>query len=221
MHFFFSQLARNQPLFDHRQPEYIATEKGCPFCDRYLLPVDPRREGERDASLLNQKMFCADCGVSFLIEVIARTVDGKQRLKMRFTPDTEKLSTAEAEHSQRQHDTTKTVANDEKPQKLPRSQPPNHNENQPSDGRDIVHKVPPVRNASDVPAEIPEHPNRHTDIAGQIVEYLTEHKTGKTAEMIAAFNCTTQGFNKARKKLIAQGQIRKVKRGVYQLIHHT
>ena len=70
MHFFLTQLERNRPLFDRQQPEYIAREKGCPFCDRYLTPVDATLEEQRDASLLNQRMSCSECGVSFLIEVI-------------------------------------------------------------------------------------------------------------------------------------------------------
>lgn len=68
----------------------------------------------------------------------------------------------------------------------------------------------------------PEYPNAHIDIAGQIVAFLSDadDNTATTAEMRKAIGCTTEGFNKAVKKLIAQGQIRKVKRGVYQLIHH-
>ena len=66
---------------------------------------------------------------------------------------------------------------------------------------------------------LPEHPNAHTDIASKIVAYLTEHKTGKTGEMRQAFNCTTEGFNKAVKKLITLGKIRKIQRGVYALNH--
>lgn len=68
-----------------------------------------------------------------------------------------------------------------------------------------------------------EHPNAHTDIAGQILASLTDalHHTATTKEMRAAIGCTTEGFNKARKKLLAEGKIRKVKRGVYALINPT
>lgn len=81
-----------------------------------------------------------------------------------------------------------------------------------------LNQPPTQPNAID---EIPEHPNAHTDIAGQIVAYLTDapNHTAKTGEMIDAFDCTTEGFNKAVKKLIKEGRIRKIKRGTYQLIH--
>lgn len=62
----------------------------------------------------------------------------------------------------------------------------------------------------------------HTDIAGQIRNYLSEHqKTATTSELITHIGCSTEGFNKAIKKLINQGHVEKVKRGVYQLIHQT
>lgn len=66
---------------------------------------------------------------------------------------------------------------------------------------------------------IEEHPNAHTDIAAQIVAYLTDapNHTAETGEMISAFNCTTEGFNKARKKLLKHGKIRTLARGVYAL----
>ena len=219
MHFHLSQLERNQPLFDRRQPEYIAREKGCPFCDRYMSAVDPRREGERDVSLLNQKMFCPECGVSFLIEVVGV----EQRLQMRFTPDAEKLRahrTAEAEHSQTQHDDTETVADNDTP----------HTENLPTTPKTVNPPpnppVNPPENQSQAHAsetEADEHPNAHTDIAGQIVEYLSDapDNTARTGEMRTAIGCVPEGFNKAVKKLITHGQIRKIKRGVYQLIHQT
>ena len=67
--------------------------------------------------------------------------------------------------------------------------------------------------------QIPEHPNAHTDIAAQIVAYLTDASdhTAKTAEMRQAIGCTTEGFNKARKKLLKHGKIRTLARGVYAL----
>jgi len=72
-------------------------------------------------------------------------------------------------------------------------------------------------------SQIPLPPNAHTDIAGQIVEYLTDapNHTATTAEMIAAFGCSPQGFNVEKEKLIEAGKISKLKRGVYQLINHT
>ena len=215
MHFRLSQLERNQPLFDRRQPEYLATEKGCPFCERYLTPVNTRREGERDVSLLNQKMFCPECGVSFLIEVVERPSIGQNVLRLRFRVDAKHLPQAiDAQVRKPQKASIPSTAEDNENQvNQPLNQPPNQPLNQPPN--------PSQTHASET--EVSEdHPNRHTDIAGQIVEYLSDapDNTAKTGEMIAAFNCTTQGFNKAVKKLIAQGQIRKVKRGVYELIYH-
>lgn len=71
--------------------------------------------------------------------------------------------------------------------------------------------------------ETPEHPNAHKDIAGQIEAYLSDapNNTATTAEMIKAIGCSPQGFNVEKEKLIEAGKIKKVKRGVYQLINHT
>ena len=117
-------------------------------------------------------------------------------IPIRNLPDTDSLTRAK-----------QTPHTDEKDQNLPRSQPQNQNESQP--------------NASDVDAESPENPNAHIDIAGQIVEYLTDapmHTAG-TAEMVKAIGCSRQGFNVEKEKLIEAGKIRKVTRGVYQLIN--
>ena len=69
--------------------------------------------------------------------------------------------------------------------------------------------------------QITEHPNAHTDIAGQMLAYLTDapNHTAETAEMRQAIGCTTEGFNKARKKLLKHGKIRTLARGVYALNH--
>lgn len=66
-----------------------------------------------------------------------------------------------------------------------------------------------------------ENPNRHTDVKGQIVAYLTDapENTAGTREMTTAIGCSPQGFKKAKDKLIEHGQIRQIKRGVYQLIN--
>ena len=83
MHFSLSRLYRNQTSFDsNEQRKYVARGKGCPFCDKYMMPVD-FAWGERfDASLLNQRVFCSDCGVDFHIKV----VEHKKGLEMRFMP---------------------------------------------------------------------------------------------------------------------------------------
>ena len=86
--------------------------------------------------------------------------------------------------------------------------------------------LPPNQNASQPHAfdsQIPLPPNAHKDFAGQVVAFLKDapDNTATTAEMITAIECTPEGFNKARKKLLKHGQIRKVKRGVYELINHT
>ena len=58
------------------------------------------------------------------------------------------------------------------------------------------------------------------DVVGQILEYLSEHsRTGTTKQMRKAIRCSPQGFKNAVDKLIKEGQIRRVKRGVYELIN--
>ena len=258
MHFFLSQLERNLPLFDRTQPEYLAREKGCPFCDRYLTPVDPRSEGERDFSLLNQPMSCPECGVSFLISVSTRTLWNQAVLSLHFTlqdQDRQKIFAAETTQKpqgpvatdtqnpdrhttlpqQTTHQPQGPVATDtqnDAPETDPDTIPAD-----PVGDCDFSDLLPTPPNLDNTPPEQtqttpqtpvatptrPEHPNAHTDIAGQILAFLTDApmNTAETAEMIKAIGCVPEGFNKARKKLISEGVIRQVRRGVYQLIHHT
>ena len=82
MHFFFSELERNR--FSEEQWEYLAENKGCPFCDRYMSSVD--RAPKRDSSLLNQPLLCPDCGVSFRI-VVEQQETNQKVLEMRFQPE--------------------------------------------------------------------------------------------------------------------------------------
>lgn len=257
MHFFLAQLERNLPLFDRQTPEYLAREKGCPFCDRYLTPVDPRSEGERDFSLLNQPMSCPECGVAFLISVSTRTLWNQEVLSLRFTlqdKDRQKILAAETTQKPKgpgdtdsqnpdrhttlpQQTTTQpkgpvaTDSQNEAPETDPDTipadpvgecdfsdllpTPPNHENTPPEQTQTTpqTHVATPTR---------PEHKNAHTDIAGQIVEYLSDApmNTAETREMRTAIGCVPEGFNKAVKKLIETGKISKLKRGVYQLIHH-
>lgn len=59
----------------------------------------------------------------------------------------------------------------------------------------------------------------HKDVAGQILNHLWEHgHIAKTREMINAIGCSEEGFNKAITKLITEGKVEKIARGVYKLI---
>ena len=63
------------------------------------------------------------------------------------------------------------------------------------------------------------HAAAHKDVAGQIVKYLSENgDIGKTEKMRTAIGCSPQGFNKAIKKLIGNGRVKKIARGFYELI---
>ena len=66
---------------------------------------------------------------------------------------------------------------------------------------------------------IPDPPNAHIDVAGQILAYLSEHQTGETQPMRKAIGCSPQGFKVAIDKLIKEGKLRRIKRGVYELIN--
>ena len=242
MHFFLAQLERNQPLFDRRQPEYLATEKGCPFCDRYMSAVDTRREGERDVSLLNQKMFCPDCGVSFLIEVVERPSIGQNVLRLRFRVDAKHLPQAidaqvrkpqKASIASTAEDNSDGIATSDRvvtdavrtPSDRILSDPVRENQdvnqplNQPLNQPPNQPPNPSQTHASET--ETDELPNRHKDVEAQIVAFLTDapQNTAETRQMIHACDCTPESFNQARKRLQKHGKIRKVKRGVYQLIN--
>mgnify|MGYP000352180102 CR=1 FL=1 len=221
MHFHLSQLARNQTLFDNTPRKDIATEKGCPFCERYLTPVDPSIEGQRDMSLLNQKMSCPECGVSFLIEVIAPTGRETDGLQLRFTPDATRLKDTPTQHTDVEHDAQPIANTPQEVADVSRADTEQETLHSHDDATADTENLPQSQ-PNAIETLIDEHPNRHTDIAGQIVAYLTdaENHTAGTAEMRTAIGCTTEGFNKARKKLIDAGQIRQRQRGVYQLIHH-
>lgn len=82
MNFRLYRLYRSQTS-DNEPRKYVARGKGCPFCDKYMIRVD-YDWGERfDASLLNQRVLCADCEVHFHIKVFER----KKWLEMRFVPE--------------------------------------------------------------------------------------------------------------------------------------
>lgn len=72
-----------------------------------------------------------------------------------------------------------------------------------------------------VNTSIPDSPpNQHKDVAGQILKYLSENGgIGKTDKMREAIGCSPQGFNKAIKKLIDNGRVKKIARGIYELIN--
>ena len=66
----------------------------------------------------------------------------------------------------------------------------------------------------------PECPNAHKQVDKKILKYLREHDgTGTTKQMREVIGCSRQGFKDAVDKLIADGQIQRVKRGVYELIN--
>lgn len=103
-----------------------------------------------------------------------------------------------------------------------------HHPNVPREGIEIL-----IRQHFEIEGEKPQsvciqvgktasrHAVAHTDIAGQILEYLRSHGgLGKTGLMIKAINCSTQGFKVAIDKLIRAGLVRKVKHGIYELINH-
>ena len=83
----------------------------------------------------------------------------------------------------------------------------------------VSSKTANQRQAIDDP--IPDRPsNRHKDVAGQILDYLSENgDIGKTPKMKEALDCSPQSFKEAIDKLIETRRIRKVVRGVYELIH--
>lgn len=81
----------------------------------------------------------------------------------------------------------------------------------------------PVNQPPAIDDQIPsdEHPNRHTDVKGQVLAHLTEHHIATTPKLRDVCNCSPEALNQALQKLINAKQIRKVKRGVYELINHT
>ena len=59
---------------------------------------------------------------------------------------------------------------------------------------------------------------RDSTIADEILAYLEKHPTSETAELRRATQSSPQGFSLAIKKLIAAGEVRKIKRGWYERI---
>ena len=59
---------------------------------------------------------------------------------------------------------------------------------------------------------------RDGTIADEILAYLEKHPTAETSELRQATQSSPQGFSLAIKKLIAAGEVRKVKRGWYERI---
>lgn len=101
----------------------------------------------------------------------------------------------------------------------PLNPPPNQPLNPPQAMSDGIGHNPcgdPVRDS-----QSPEHHNAHIDVKGQVEAYLTEHHIATTPKLRDVCNCSREALNQALHKLINTKQIRRVKRGVYQLINHT
>ena len=66
-----------------------------------------------------------------------------------------------------------------------------------------------------VPIQAPEH----KDVAGQLMSFMTERESpATTRELLDALDCTRESLNKAAGKLMAAGQLQRVKRGIYELM---
>ena len=65
----------------------VATQRGCPFCDRYMPLVRNRTDLQGTVCLLNRSFFCEDCGVSFRI-VVEQQETNQKVLALRFQPNT-------------------------------------------------------------------------------------------------------------------------------------
>lgn len=80
---------------------------------------------------------------------------------------------------------------------------------------------PTANDSQTNPFDIHAPINQKTDIEGQILKYLKQapHNTATTREMITAFGCSRNGFNKAKDNLIENRRIRQIKRGIYELIN--
>ena len=193
MHFTLSKLVGNQLPFNERRTKPIAEAKGCPFCSRYMDAVDPLLAEKLDPSLLNQSLSCRDCDVAFRIHLTDAELAGENVLELRFQPE-EQYLLASAETQTR-----------------PSADPPSVD----SDARDADEVEAPPSSVSEAVRS-----NAHKDVAGQILDYLSENgDIGKTPKMKEALDCSPQSFKEAIDKLIAERRVRKVVRGVYELIH--
>ena len=61
-------------------------------------------------------------------------------------------------------------------------------------------------------------PPEHKDVIGQIRTLLHQHTHVTTKQLANSINASRQSIDYAIKKLIENGEIRKIKRGVYELI---
>lgn len=230
MHFFLSKLERNRTLFDSEKRHDIAREKGCPFCDRYMSPVEPPREMEKDVSLLNQPMFCPECGVSFRLQVIART-DGEQNLlQMRFTPDAAALS-SETTHSDANREPTEIDTRRQPDTLAQETSESSHTQDTdpPLPENSISHLMPSVSESSHgAPRKHPRHrvhsvPYRSEELTvpEKIVDFLTDINADHTAtgtqikNALGGFAPST--FKWAMDQLIKDGIAEKVKYNLYRL----
>ena len=64
---------------------------------------------------------------------------------------------------------------------------------------------------------LPNHATQ-SDVASKVLFFCDVKPTVTTGEMLASIGCSREGLNKALRKLLDGGKLRKVKRGVYQRI---
>ena len=212
MHFTLSKRVGNQLPFNAPTTKPIAEAKGCPFCSRYMDAVDPLLAEKLDPSLLNQSLSCRDCDVAFRIRLTDAELAGENVLELRFQPEAQYLL-ASAEN------VLEMGVQPEETSLLESAVTQTHPDTRPqsvdSDTREADEVEAPPPSVSEAVRS-----NAHTDIAEQILEYLRSHgELGKTGLMIKAIGCSRQGFKEAIDKLIVERRVRKIVRGVFELIH--
>ena len=77
--------------------------------------------------------------------------------------------------------------------------------------------IPTMPEENTVVSEPKTHDSEHKDVAGQILAFMENVSPVTTAGLLNALDCSRESLNKALNKLVETRQVRKLKRGVYEI----
>ena len=189
MYFFFSRVKTNTDFGRDQSTTRIAAGVGCPYCTQNLSKT------RRNAPLMDQQLRCNQCRKHFGIEFV-RQGKGLQMFFVETSADDQ--------------------VNQEPIPPAPQTDvPPVEKTIEPTIEMPVDTRLQtPVETTQKMPTPAL---NAKKDVAGQVMAYLRAHKTATTAEMKESLDTSPPSLNEAVNKLIASGEIMKIRRGVYQI----
>ena len=184
----------------------LAENRGCPFCNRNLEKGENRRlilrrvqDEKTPSDLIEKKVFCPDCEIYFQIHLITHQSHHEIKRYLKLQP--------EAGHLDFNFNADVLLPN------IPERKEVNQIEVDPEVDVEPVDVEP-----ADTLLLSSRHAAQHTDVKGQIQAYFRNNNisVAKTEELLEVIECSRVSLNNALKRLLEDGEIRKIKQGYYE-----